>query len=193
MRMVEVRILPPQPSFASASRASRSGSRLRPSRASRRPSKSHWYSPSFAGCRRPGPSESRRRSREPAERPCPGKARSMSRSITPLPRCMAPGRWPRAHSLSSRTSTRTNFLAGVEAPLDLAEIGFLDARFGVLHDFQKAGGVFHGCDLLVDRASSDVAQSQRRAQAAQPAQRASACRASSGRPSCPRPGERRSV
>src|SRR5580658_1824484 len=33
----------------------------------------------------------------------------MSRSITPLPMCTAPGRCPLAHSLSSRTSTRISF------------------------------------------------------------------------------------
>ena len=113
----------------------------RASRGCRRPSRGRWCSPSSAGCRRPGRSGSRRRSRARSASPCPGQRSSMSRSMMPLPRWIAPGRWSLAHSLSSRTSTSVNLLAAIEHRLDLVHRGFPDPAFRVVHNLEKAWGM----------------------------------------------------
>src|SRR5438045_9494878 len=68
----------------------------------------------------------------------------MSRSITPRPMCDAPRAWPRAHSLSSRTSIRRARLHAFES---LTHFNLSDARLRVVNDLQKSFGVFHTAPL----------------------------------------------
>ena len=65
--------------------------------------------------------------------------------MMPLPRCMAPGKWPRAHSLSSRTSTRIIFSRASRRRLISRKSASLDARFGVVRRSSEIRGSVSWC------------------------------------------------
>src|SRR5258708_4258854 len=64
---------------------------------------------------------------------------SMSRSITPLPMCTAPGRCPFAHSLSSRTSTSRNFSPASLRRFTSATLVSLTFFFASFTSFRNCG------------------------------------------------------